>query len=136
MGLDTCVHLHNQEVFYYGFRHKLPVLITCPLFLIFTTATPADVAMLMQLGVDGVFVGSGIFKSSNPERRARAMVQAVTHYKDPKLLAEVSEDLGTPMVRYVYYTEYSNLPFFSQVGIGCDDIKEKWATRESTHDNC
>ena len=55
--------------------------------------------MLMQLGVDGVFVGSGIFKSSNPERRARAMVQAVTHYKDPKLLAEVSEDLGAPMVR-------------------------------------
>ena len=61
--------------------------------------TPADVAMLVQLGMDGVFVGSGIFKSSNPERRARAMVQAVTHYNDPKLLAEVSEDLGAPMVR-------------------------------------
>lgn len=68
-----------------------------------TIATPADVAMLMQLGVDGVFVGSGIFKSSNPERRARAMVQAVTHYKDPKLLAEVSEDLGAPMVRHHVY---------------------------------
>ncbi len=52
----------------------------------------------MQLGVDGVFVGSGIFKSGNPEKRAKAMVQAVTHYKDPKVLAEVSEDLGDPMV--------------------------------------
>ena len=62
------------------------------------TATPADVSLLMQLGVDGVFVGSGIFKSGNPEKRAKAMVQAVTHYKDFKLLAEVSEDLGEPMV--------------------------------------
>ena len=53
----------------------------------------------MQLGVDGVFVGSGIFKSGNPEKRAKAMVQAVTHYKDYKLLAQVSEDLGDPMVR-------------------------------------
>ena len=55
--------------------------------------------MLMQLGVDGVFVGSGIFKSSCPEKRAKAMVKAVTHYDDPKLLAELSEDLGEPMVR-------------------------------------
>ena len=61
-------------------------------------ATPADVSLLMQLGVDGVFVGSGIFKSDNPKKRADAMVQAVTHYKDPKLLAEISEDLGKPMV--------------------------------------
>lgn len=53
----------------------------------------------MQLGVDGVFVGSGIFKSSNPSKRAKAMVQAVTYYEDPKILAEVSEDLGEPMVR-------------------------------------
>ena len=52
----------------------------------------------MQLGVDGVFVGSGIFKSGNPEKRAKAMVEAVTHYGDPKVLAEVSEDLGDPMV--------------------------------------
>jgi pyridoxal 5'-phosphate synthase pdxS subunit len=52
----------------------------------------------MQLGVDGVFVGSGIFKSGNPEKRAKAMVQAVTHYSDFKLLGEVSEDLGEPMV--------------------------------------
>ena len=64
----------------------------------FTPATPADVALLMQLGVDGVFVGSGIFKSANPSKRAKAMVQAVTHYNDPKILAQISEDLGEPMV--------------------------------------
>jgi len=52
-------------------------------------ATPADAALMMQLGLDGVFVGSGIFKSSNPEARAAAIVQAVTFYKDPKILAKV-----------------------------------------------
>ncbi|MFO7632934.1 MAG: pyridoxal 5'-phosphate synthase lyase subunit PdxS [Caldilinea sp.] len=61
-------------------------------------ATPADAALMMQLGVDGVFVGSGIFKSGNPEKRARAIVMAVTHYNDPQILAEISEDLGAPMV--------------------------------------
>lgn len=61
-------------------------------------ATPADAALMMQLGVDGVFVGSGIFKSGNPEKRARAIVMAVTHYNDPQILAEISEDLGEPMV--------------------------------------
>ncbi len=61
-------------------------------------ATPADAALMMQLGVDGVFVGSGIFKSGNPAKRANAIVQAVTHYKDPHILAEVSQDLGEPMV--------------------------------------
>ena len=61
-------------------------------------ATPADAALMMQLGVDGVFVGSGIFKSGNPEQRAKAIVQAVTHYRDPAILAEVSKDLGEPMV--------------------------------------
>ncbi|CAG9463504.1 unnamed protein product [Pedinophyceae sp. YPF-701] len=61
-------------------------------------ATPADAALMMQLGMDGVFVGSGIFKSADPARRARAIVQAVTHYNDPKVLAEVSSDLGEPMV--------------------------------------
>lgn len=61
-------------------------------------ATPADAALMMQLGVDGVFVGSGIFKSGNPAKRAVAIVQAVTHYNDPKILAEISEDLGEPMV--------------------------------------
>ena len=66
--------------------------------LLIFVATPADVSMLMQLGVDGVFVGSGIFKSSRPEKRAKAMVKAVTYYNDPKALAELSEDLGEPMV--------------------------------------
>jgi len=61
-------------------------------------ATPADAALMMQLGVDGVFVGSGIFKSGNPAKRANAIVQAVTHYNDPQILAEISENLGEAMV--------------------------------------
>jgi pyridoxal 5'-phosphate synthase pdxS subunit len=61
-------------------------------------ATPADAAMMMQLGVDGVFVGSGIFKSGDPARRARAIVEATTHYNNPEILAKVSENLGEPMV--------------------------------------
>jgi pyridoxal 5'-phosphate synthase pdxS subunit len=61
-------------------------------------ATPADAALMMQLGCDGVFVGSGIFKSGDAAKRAKAIVQAVTHYKDPKVLAAVSEDLGEAMV--------------------------------------
>jgi pyridoxal 5'-phosphate synthase pdxS subunit len=61
-------------------------------------ATPADAALMMQLGVDGVFVGSGIFKSGDPARRAQAIVKAVTHYQDAAILAEVSKDLGEPMV--------------------------------------
>jgi len=69
-------------------------------------ATPADAALMMQLGMDGVFVGSGIFKSGNPLKRAKAIVQAVTHFKDPSVLATVSEDLGPAMV-----------------GIGCDNEK-------------
>ncbi|KXJ09385.1 Pyridoxal 5'-phosphate synthase subunit SNZERR [Exaiptasia diaphana] len=60
-------------------------------------ATPADVSLLMQIGVDGVFVGSGIFRSSNPPKRAWAMAHAVTHYKNPAKLAELSEDLGEAM---------------------------------------
>merc|ERR1712084_70245 len=76
-------------------------------------ATPADAALAMQLGVDGVFVGSGIFKSSEPEKRARAIVKAVTHFNDAKVLAEVSEDLGEAMT-----------------GINCDDLATKWASRE------
>jgi pyridoxal 5'-phosphate synthase pdxS subunit len=63
-------------------------------------ATPADAALMMQLGVDGVFVGSGIFKSGDPKKRAEAIVAAVTHYKDAKVLAQVSEDLGEPMFGY------------------------------------
>jgi len=76
-------------------------------------ATPADAALCMQLGVDGVFVGSGVFKSSNPEKRARAIVQAVTHFRDPKVLAEVSEDLGEAMT-----------------GINMDNLAVRWADRE------
>jgi pyridoxal 5'-phosphate synthase pdxS subunit len=60
-------------------------------------ATPADAALMMQLGSNGVFVGSGIFKSSNPEKRAKAIVKAVANYKDPKVLAQVSENLGEAM---------------------------------------
>lgn len=61
-------------------------------------ATPADAALMMQLGAEGVFVGSGIFKSGNPKKRAAAIVKAVTNYQDSKLLAELSEDLGEAMV--------------------------------------
>ena len=60
-------------------------------------ATPADAALMMQLGADGVFVGSGIFKSSNPEPRAKAIVRATTHYKDPEIIVEVSKNLGEAM---------------------------------------
>jgi pyridoxal 5'-phosphate synthase pdxS subunit len=60
-------------------------------------ATPADSALMMQLGADGVFVGSGIFKSSNPEVRAKAIVEATTHFRDPKIIAEVSKNLGEAM---------------------------------------
>jgi pyridoxal 5'-phosphate synthase pdxS subunit len=60
-------------------------------------ATPADAALAMQLGAEGVFVGSGIFKSEDPERTARAIVQATTHFDDPKIIAEVSKGLGAPM---------------------------------------
>ena len=61
-------------------------------------ATPADAALMMQLGAEGVFVGSGIFKSGNPEKRAQAIVKAVTNYDKPEILAELSEDLGGAMV--------------------------------------
>ena len=61
-------------------------------------ATPADAALMMQLGAEGVFVGSGIFKSGNPKKRADAIVKAVTNYKDAKMLAELSSDLGEAMV--------------------------------------
>ena len=73
---------------------KLPVVT----FAAGGVATPADAALMMQLGAEGVFVGSGIFKSGNPAKRAAAIVQAVTNYQDAKLLAELSEDLGEAMV--------------------------------------
>ena len=69
-------------------------------------ATPADAALMMQLGVDGVFVGSGIFKSGDPALRAKSIVEAVAHYDDPKILAEISKGLGEPMVGI----EVSELP--------------------------
>jgi pyridoxal 5'-phosphate synthase pdxS subunit len=72
---------------------RLPVV----MFTAGGIATPADAAMMMQLGADGVFVGSGIFKSSDPARRAKAIVDAVTHYRDPAIIAEVSKGLGEPM---------------------------------------
>jgi pyridoxal 5'-phosphate synthase pdxS subunit len=75
-------------------NRRLPV----PNFSAGGIATPADAALMMQLGAEAVFVGSGVFKSSDPERRARAIVQATTHYKDPDVLAKVSEDLGAAMV--------------------------------------
>lgn len=73
---------------------KLPVIN----FAAGGVATPADAALMMQLGAEGVFVGSGIFKSGNPEKRAAAIVKAVTNYNDPEILAELSEDLGGAMV--------------------------------------
>jgi pyridoxal 5'-phosphate synthase pdxS subunit len=73
---------------------KLPV----PNFAAGGVATPADAALMMRLGMDGVFVGSGIFKSGDPAKRALAIVKATTHYLDPEILAEVSKDLGEAMV--------------------------------------
>jgi pyridoxal 5'-phosphate synthase pdxS subunit len=61
-------------------------------------ATPADAALMMRLGAEGIFVGSGIFKSGDPLKRAKAIVRATTHYQDPAILAEVSRNLGEPMV--------------------------------------
>jgi len=76
-------------------------------------ATPADAALCMQLGVDGVFVGSGIFKSDQPAKRARAIVKAVTHFNDPQVIAEVSEGIGEAMT-----------------GINCDELTVRFADRE------
>ena len=81
-------------VIYVHDNGKLPVVN----FAAGGVATPADAALMMQLGAEGVFVGSGIFKSGNPEKRAAAIVKAVTNYKDAKMIAELSEDLGEAMV--------------------------------------
>ena len=83
-----------------------------PLFCAGGIATPADAAMAMQLGADAVFVGSGIFKSDDPAPRARAIVEATTHYRDPAILAKVSRGLGAPMT-----------------GIGMDAVNERYAER-------
>ncbi len=82
---ELVVEIHNTG--------KLPVVN----FAAGGVATPADAALMMQLGVDGVFVGSGIFKSSNPEVRAKAIVRATTHFQDPAIIAEVSKNLGDAM---------------------------------------
>lgn len=82
-----------ELVLYVAEHGKLPVVN----FAAGGIATPADAALMMQLGVDGIFVGSGIFKSGNPKARAKAIVMATTHYNDPKILAEISKDLGAPM---------------------------------------
>lgn len=88
--LRVCVQLLK-----YVHEHgKLPVVN----FAAGGVATPADAALMMQLGAEGVFVGSGIFKSGNPAKRAAAIVKAVTNFNDPKIVAEVSEDLGEAMV--------------------------------------
>jgi len=84
--LDLVIEVHKTG--------KLPVVN----FAAGGVATPADAALMMQLGADGVFVGSGIFKSGNPEARAKAIVQAVTHYQDAKILAKVSQNLGDAML--------------------------------------
>lgn len=85
-SLDLIKYVHKHG--------KLPVVN----FAAGGIATPADAALMMQLGAEGVFVGSGIFKSGNPQKRAEAIVKAVTNYNDPKILAEISEDLGEAMV--------------------------------------
>jgi len=87
---------------------RLPV----PIFCAGGLATPADAALAMQLGAEAVFVGSGIFKSDNPSKRARAIVEATTHFENPDILVKVSRDLGAPMT-----------------GIGMDEINQKYAER-------
>jgi len=83
---DLVVYVHDNG--------RLPVVN----FAAGGVATPADAALMMQLGAEGVFVGSGIFKSGNPEKRANAIVKAVTNYTDASLIASLSEDLGEAMV--------------------------------------
>lgn len=88
------LQVHYDLVLYVHQNGRLPVVN----FAAGGVATPADAALMMQLGAEGVFVGSGIFKSGDPVKRAKAIVQAVTNFNDPKKLAELSEDLGEAMV--------------------------------------
>lgn len=109
--LMTLSKEHNApyDLIKYVFENgKLPVVN----FAAGGIATPADAALMMQLGSEGVFVGSGIFKSDNPEKRAKAIVLATTFYNDPVKLAEIAEDLGAPMS-----------------GTSANDINTKYATR-------
>ncbi|KAF1794219.1 Aldolase-type TIM barrel [Phytophthora cactorum] len=87
--------MDEDELFVLPRKCRLPPVVN---FAAGGVATPADAALMMQLGMDGVFVGSGIFKSGDPAKRARAMVQAVTHFNDSKILKEISTDLGEAMV--------------------------------------
>lgn len=106
--IDYLCAIREDEVFHYAKEIDAPLAI-CQIvrkhkrlpvvnFAAGGIATPADAALMMQLGCDGVFVGSGIFKSGDPAKRAKAIVQAVTNYNDYKLLAEISKNLGEPMV--------------------------------------
>jgi pyridoxal 5'-phosphate synthase pdxS subunit len=111
----------DEELMSYAKEHGAPYELVCETkalgrlpvvnFAAGGIATPADAALMMQLGVDGVFVGSGIFKSGNPEVRAKAIVEATTHYRNPEILAKVSEHLGEPMVGI----EVKNLPESAQI---------------------
>lgn len=88
------MNILNDLVVYVHERKRLPVVN----FAAGGVTTPADAALMMRLGAEGVFVGSGIFKSGDPAKRAQAIVKAVTNFNDAKMLAELSEDLGEAMV--------------------------------------
>jgi len=108
-------YMREDEIYVYAKEQRVPVSLVehvrlagrLPVvtFAAGGLATPADVGLLMELGVDGVFVGSGIFKGENPAARARAMVAACTHYKDPLVVAQVSEGLGKAMVGLLEHEE-------------------------------
>jgi pyridoxal 5'-phosphate synthase pdxS subunit len=127
-GIENLRTMNDQELEKWAQEERVPVSLVrqvqkeqrlpVVLFAAGGVATPADAAMMMQLGMDGVFVGSGIFKSSDPEKRARAIVQAVTHFNEPKILAKVSEDLGEAMV-----------------GVNDMYLKENWASKEANNNS-
>ena len=112
----------SAELFYWAKRLQAPLPLVqeiaetgqlpVPLFCAGGLATPADAAFAMQLGAEAVFVGSGIFKSDNPSKRARAIVEATTHFEDADILVKVSRDLGAPMT-----------------GIGMDEVNQRYAER-------
>jgi pyridoxal 5'-phosphate synthase pdxS subunit len=118
--------LRPEEVFVFAKSHQVPVelceqvreagRLPVATFAAGGLATPADVSLLMHLGCDGVFVGSGIFKGDNPEARARAMVQACTHFKDAKVVAKVSTNLGKAMVGILDHGES-----YAAMGVNADD---------------
>ena len=106
-GIKWLAQLGAEELSAAAKEHRVPLEVVrevaekgelpVPLFCAGGIATPADAALMMQLGAQGNFVGSGIFKSTDPERRARAIVEATTHFNDPQRIAEVSADLGEAM---------------------------------------